>query len=614
MSDFDKIFRDRLNEEDDFPRMEQNWQKLSAKMGTANAPDAKSVPLKPHPQLVAWKWAVAATGLLLVSSNIWWWLHQNGQTTLVSSPTIEQKATDDIAPIAKTDTVYKIVYRDAELNKGENKGDLAKSGKVVEKTVEKTPPLTLPSSSRPSGTVSKSFLHKKQAEQLVSKQNLAGKTPVFNAPIEKNTPIAEAHKVGKKENTPLNSTSSPVENKAAKNEKTSMASSEKTEVKKDFPNEKKEVVSATVLSENDKKEVLKTPATSEKNEGGSATVLVENGKKEVLKTPSSSEKNESGSATVLSENTKNEPLKTGENVQNIEPKRNPESIGTEGGVKTTEAVSSVENTQKEGTEKPNNPATKQDNTNKIATAETPKEDKKTVESPEKKGKNAENTGKAIADNVIDTKQDMAAPAPPIVKPLKAKPIFSIGAYALVAFPAEKDLSALKAAGATLGIKINDHFRADISGFSGEMDYKVKMHKPHWHIPGDPRNKPIGGLPRETELREIRGRQVRQQVAMSLTYLFKSKGWLTPKVELGYAVQRIANQSAKFEFREPVTGREIHTTELSAPQTFKNLWNIGFGVEKSFGHFTGDITAAFQKDLSDKSVDMMVLRGGVRYSF
>jgi hypothetical protein len=544
MSDFDKIFKDKLNEEDDFPRMEQNWQKLSARMKVADAPTSTNVPLKPHPKLTAWKWAVAATGLLLVSSNIWWWFHQKGQTTLATTPAVEQNSP---SPISKTDTIYKIVYRDAELNKGENKDNLAKSDKVFEKIASETPP-----------SVSKSFSTKKQAEQLVTKQNLAGRTPVFSTPIEKNTPIAEANKLGKKENMPLNSTPIPVENKAVKNETPPIASSEKSEVKKDIFNEKKE----------------------ERN------------------------------VTVLAENTKNLPLKTAE--KDGEMSKNTEN--TEGGVKATETVSNVENTKIEGTEKPINSATKQNNDDtKIATTETPKADKITVESPINIDKKSENTGKPIADKT-DNKQDIEAPAPPIVKPLKSKPKFSIGVNALVAFPKDKDLSALKAAGATLGVKVNDNVRVDLAGFSGEIDYKLKIHKPHWHIPKDPRDKPIGGPPRGIELREIKGKQVRQQVSLSLTYLFKSRGWLTPKAELGYAVQRIANQSAKFEFRDPVTGKEIYITELSAPRTFKNLWNLGFGVEKTFGHFTGNLTAAFQKDLSDKSVDMMVLRGGMRYSF
>jgi hypothetical protein len=582
MSDFDKIFRDKLNEEDNFPRMEQNWQKLSAQMAAANAPNAKSVPF-PHPQLTAWKWAVAATGLLLVASNIWWWLHQNGTTPLVSAPVVEQNSSD-ATTILKNDTIYKIVYRDAEPNKGENKDNLPKSNKALDKIAGNATP-----------SVSEPFSTKKQAEQLAPKQNLADKTPVFNTPIEKNTPIVEANKLGKKEDIPLNSTSIPVENKAAKNEKTPIVSSEKTDVKKDFSIEKKEIVSATVLAENDKKEVSKTPTSSEKKQDINAPVLVENTKNELLKT------GETGSETPR-------------NAQNIEPKRNPESIGTEGGVKNENGNSIAENTKNEAVEKPNTATTKQEKEATIAATETPKKAKIEDKIEGNNDKKDENTSKTLAESTTENKLDVSSPAPPIVKPLKWKPIFSLGVNALVALPAERDLSALKAVGATLGVKINDHFRADIAGFSGKMDYELKIHKPRWNIPKDPRNKPVGGPPRDSELREIKGRQVRQQVSLSLTYLFKPKGWLTPKMEVTYATQRIANQSARFEFRDPRTGSAITLTELSTPKTFKNLWNLGFGVEKTLGHFTGDITASFQKDFSDESVDMMVLRGGMRYSF
>jgi hypothetical protein len=547
MSDFDKIFRDKLNEEDNFPRKEQNWQKLSAQMVAAQALDAQSLPLRHHPQ-VAWKWAVAATGLLLISSNIWWWFHQNERATLVSAPVVEQK-TPDAATIYKTDTIYKIVYRNVEPNKAQNSGNFSKSYKVFDEVSEKI----LPSVSEP-------ILSKKQAKQLVSKQNLADNTTVFNTTIE----IAEGNKLSKKENTPINPSSAPLENKTVKNETPTIVSNEKTESD-----------DAPVLTENTKNEPSKTGEKALNTEGG-----IQNEK-----------------AVAFTENTKNEPSKTGE-----------KPLNTEGGVQNEKAVAFTENTKNELSktgEKPLNTEGGVQNEKAVALTENTKNE------PSKTGENQE---KATADIEKEDKKGVTVPAPPIIKPLKWKPQFSIGANALAALPAEKELSTLKGVGITLGARLNKHLRLDIAGFSGGMDYTLKIHKPRWHIPKDPRYKSSGGPPRDSELREIKGRQARQQLALSLTYLFKSSEWLIPKVELAYAVQHIANQSAKFEFRDPMTGKEIHFTEKSTAQTFKNLWSLGFGVEKSFGHFTGDLSITFQKDLSDKSVDMMLLRGGVRYSF
>ena len=527
MNEFDKIVRDKLNEEEDFPRMDQNWQKLSARMVAANAPPT------PHPQLVAWKWAMAATGLLLVTSNIWWWFHQKETAgTVVSAPNIELKKADEpvqTTTIYKTDTVIKIVYRDVQSTKAQKETVVPKSNGSYDKIVGNNTP-------------------------SVSKPNLDNKQPVINPQVEKNTPIVHGNTIDTKAHNDLKKAETPVfqDNKTVKNETQPVVSTEKKENKIESVSiEKKEESVAGVSSENNKKTPLNTLE------------------------------------------------KEGENVQ--------KSQNTEGGVKAEQAVSSVENSKVDATNKTTSPTTKQDSDNKIAVADTPKETKtETVISPNKK---VEDTDKTL----VDADENKATP-PPIIKPLKWKPIFSIGANAIIAFPAERELSALKGGGITVGLKLNDRFRADIAGSSGELDYNLRVHKPHWHIPLDPRDKPLGGPPRDAELREIRGHQIRKQAALSLTYLFQSKGWLTPKLELGYAIQRIAIQTARFEFRDRLTGTDLSSTEMSAAQTFKNLWSVGVGAEKSFGKFTADVTAAYQKDLSDKSVDMFVLRGGLRYSF
>jgi hypothetical protein len=562
MNEFDKIVRDKLNEEDDFPRMDQNWQKLSARM----APPASAPKIVPHPQLVAWKWAVAATGLLLVSSNIWWWFHQKDATnTVVSAPAVQQLP-DANAPsntVYKTDTVYKIVYRDAVPDKAQESEQVKKLGEGGEKNATKSTP-----------SISEPSVFKKQTEQLVVKQNLLTKPSVLDFKTENNAPTANGTIADKKANNDLKTANKPLfqDNKAVKNEIPNVVSTEKKEgsnaIVSSGSTEKKQEKETAILSEKTNLNPLLTP----EKEGGKTTTEVANAPKSDIPNPTS----------------------------------------TEGVVKENKAETLVEIAATDATSKNNGSPIKQDTENKIAVSEVPKEtkvDKEVTISPVKK---EENTGKSTANASDESKQDMELT--PIVKPFKWKPEFSIGVNAFVALPAERDLSALKGGGVNVGMKLSEHFRVDIAGSMGELNYRLKVHKPHWHIPRDPRDKPTGGPPLDSELREIEGFQKRKQIALSLIYLFNSKGWLTPKAEIGYAIQRIANQTAKFEFRNPQTGTNFPLTEISAPQTFKNLWAVGLGAEKSFGAFTADVTAGFQKDLSDKSVDMLVLRGGLRYNF
>ena len=538
MSDFDKILRDKLSEEDDFPRMDQNWQKLSARMTAVNTP----VPT-PHPQLVAWKWAMAATGLLLVTSNIWWWFHQKESTaTVVATPNVQQLPDAHTPPttIYKTDTVYKIVYRDIDSNKAQQGRSFEKAEDAPKKIGNKNNPSRF-SQDKP---VLESPNVKKSTERLVVKPNLDKKQPHSDTQFEKNTPIAHDKNIDKKTN-------------------------------KDLKKEDKPVIQDNKVLKNDPQPVV----SNENKKDKESVVSYEKNKEEPLKTP----------------------VKEGE-----------KPLNTEGGVKDNQPVVDAEKNTKEVPNKENITPIKQDTASKIAIGEIPKNtkvDTATSVSPNKKENKGENP---VVNTPNETKQDMESA--PIIKPFKWKPEFSIGANALVALPIGKDFSDMKGGGVYLGMKISDHFRVDIVGNTGELRYRIKEHKPRLHIPKDPRNRPGGPVPTDVELREIEGFQKRKQVALLVTYLFSSKGWLTPKLELGYAIQRIANQTAKYEFRDLRTGKELYSVEKLEPQTFKNLWHVGAGAEKSFGNFTADLTTTFQKDFSDKSVDMLVLRGGLRYSF
>ena len=178
---------------------------------------------------------------------------------------------------------------------------------------------------------------------------------------------------------------------------------------------------------------------------------------------------------------------------------------------------------------------------------------------------------------------------PIIQPFKWKPKFSVGANGIAAAPIGKNISVLRGGGATLGMAISDKMRVDVVASSGELDYKITEHKPRWSIPKDPRGpgSPSFPNPSGVDLHKIEGHQRRQQVGVNLSYLLSSKGWVTPKIEAGYAWQRISSQTAKFEFRDRITGLELYTIERSESQTLKNLWHVGAGVEKSFGSFTAD---------------------------
>jgi hypothetical protein len=557
MKEFDKILRDKLNEEEDFPRMEQNWQKLSARMAAVATPEP--VPkLIPHPQLVAWKWAVAATGLLLVSSNIWWWFQQKETTrTLVATPTVqEENATNTIV---KTDTIYKIVYRDAETPKLEKEVILPNEKRTSDKIVEKQTP----------SVVQPNFIEKPISKPVIQPKSFKNEFQPFAS-------------TGKLDNKPVLTEKKEVPKAGVSMDKTGNkivgVSTEKSETKDaPFSNEKR-VNKANSVSNEQKVENEKVASTGQ---------------------------NETKDAVVSSEKNKQEPLKTGDKEKE-ETRKSLTTNEITGGVK--ENLNKTELAEKEADKTPVSP--KKEAENKVAITETVPEIKPNTTVLD--NKKPENTAKS--NDIAAKESSQSRELTPIVKPLKWKPSFSIGVNAMVAYPAEKELSPLKGGGVSAGLKLNEHFRADITASAGELDYNLKTHKPQWHIPRDPRDKPIGGPPPGVELREIKGHQMRKQLALSLTYLFGSKGWLTPKAELGYAVQRLENQTARFEFRDPSTGTDLATTETSAQQTFKNLWNIGLGAEKNFGRFTADVSAVFQKDFSDKSVDMLVLRGGLRYNF
>jgi opacity protein-like surface antigen len=97
MSDFDKIFRDKLNEEETFPRMDRNWQRVFSRL-----------PAEPvAPKISWWQWAVAASVAGLVASNVWFWYDLNRTKKELKAATALQADAPNVPSIVyQRDTVF----------------------------------------------------------------------------------------------------------------------------------------------------------------------------------------------------------------------------------------------------------------------------------------------------------------------------------------------------------------------------------------------------------------------------------------------------------------------------------------------------------------------------
>ncbi len=97
MSDFDKIFRDKLNEEENFPRMDRNWQRVFSRL-----------PAEPvAPKISWWQWAVAASVVGLVASTAWLWYDLDRTKKDLKTATSQQADAPNAPSIVyQRDTVF----------------------------------------------------------------------------------------------------------------------------------------------------------------------------------------------------------------------------------------------------------------------------------------------------------------------------------------------------------------------------------------------------------------------------------------------------------------------------------------------------------------------------
>jgi hypothetical protein len=116
MIDIDKILRDKLDEEQDFPRREQNWSRLAERL-------PQQTPTKVRPFYWSWYAVAAAVLLLLSTSALAWnvWKTQSENTRLQQHIAQLESKKNEVTSreettriIEKTDTVY--VYLNEKTN------------------------------------------------------------------------------------------------------------------------------------------------------------------------------------------------------------------------------------------------------------------------------------------------------------------------------------------------------------------------------------------------------------------------------------------------------------------------------------------------------------------
>jgi opacity protein-like surface antigen len=534
MSDFDKILRDKLNEEETFPRMDKNWQRVFSRL-----------PIEPvAPKITWWQWGVAASVAALIGSSVWFWHELDKTKKELASVTTKQKETvptaqqvitlsSDKNTVAPTST--------APYNANTSKAQQVEMGnkkEIVSPQVKSETALT---------SIKKDFKN----PLVIEKKKTANTPSVFAPNFDKEQPIV-----------------------AQKNEV--IAPIIKNNMFVATANEQKDVASNNI-SEN----------------------KVEN-KADIVK------KAETKPIDVSSTTTDNQTVKSGEIVDNNPLKANaidkmPNNTNDKT-VATNEArtVKTEDSANKKNIEN-------QEVTPKIATVTEPIQDKiveKTFAST------LENKAK---DNVVqvETKQeDMAAK--PIIQTIKWHPKFSLGLHALAYVPKNStEIPSSKGFGASLRVGISERLKVDGSFENSEAHYRFVMPQPRFHHPKEPNQPPSSDI----VLKEIEGSQKRSQISLNIDYFVTTNKWINSYISMGYAVQRVASQNAKFEFFDRKTNNKITIFELATPQSFNNLWHIGMGIEKPFNsHWSIAASANYQKDFSNKIDDSWLMRGGVRYTF
>jgi opacity protein-like surface antigen len=542
MSDFDKIFRDKLNEEENFPRMDRNWQRVFSRL-----------PVEPlAPKISWWQWAVAASVAGLVVSNLWFWYDLNRTKQELKTATAQQAQTPNSPTIVyQRDTVF------MDKSNGSTIANVPNSPKekVENASISIKKEVSTARSNRDETAIP--FL---KENTIASDNTTKVHTPsVFSPNSTVDKPIVQD------------------KNKAAKPDV-------KNDIVSDMPIVQKEVNNGVL--DNKKDNIVDNIAKNK-------TDIAQNIEDKPVDKPSLNPQNQATKNGDIVENTSQKDIIKDKIAQNnkAESASTPDVQGTKSDINLDKK--SIDN--------------QIDTTTKIADTDISKQTEKiaettispTISSAEK---NDVNTEKVQEDKATK----------PIIQPIKWRPTFALGAHGLAYLPKNvREIPSSRGFGASFRIGITERLKVDMAFEKAKVEYTFLVPKPTFHHPKD-RNRPPS---LDVELKEIQGSQTRSQLTVNVNYFLATEKWINPYVSIGYANQRVASQRAKFEYFDKRLNNKITVFEVSDPQSFNNLLNVGFGAEMPiYKGLSLAASAHYQKDFSNKIDDSWLLRGGLRYTF
>ena len=185
MSDFDNKFRDLMNEEESFPRRDENWQRLVGQLETPK-------PLPKPAKLWASKTALslAAAGVL-VASLVWYLIKSNTENTALKAriehleTEVQAVKTRDLPNAnGSTTVVHDTVFRTSIVIQNKNQ----KTAKSAENTlksndIQATKPNTGSKSNSTDPSVSgqsEAVLKTKATEKVISKNDIKNESTILN--------------------------------------------------------------------------------------------------------------------------------------------------------------------------------------------------------------------------------------------------------------------------------------------------------------------------------------------------------------------------------------------------------------------------------------------------
>ncbi len=192
--------------------------------------------------------------------------------------------------------------------------------------------------------------------------------------------------------------------------------------------------------------------------------------------------------------------------------------------------------------------------------------------------------------------------------------FAVGVNYTVGIPPLDEIPAMHGFGFQLEAKFAKHFRAKLTSDRTKFSYRGENMDRRANFPDAPM--PDHPDPGHNHFEHIEVDQTRHQIGLHLDYLFGVSGKLQPYLSVGYAWQRIGEQTATFKFRDPggPHGNETKTKTLPA-QVLSANWTAGFGVEYLLGKHVGvGANAEFLGNFDSKTVNLPVVRVGAKYRF